>query len=269
MNNSPLISIIVPCYNDGEYIHECLNSVHNQHYNNYEIIVINDGSSDALTNKIIKNISHPRIKVLETQNQGVSFARNLGIKASTGKYILPLDADDKIGKDFITKAIRLLEDNSDIKVVNCDIELFGTKKGVVKFEPYSIEKLLCKNSLTVSSIYRSRDFDQTEGYNSNMKDGFEDWDFWLSLLKTGGKVHKIDSIEFFYRIKRNSRNSSLNSNHYKKLRRQIYENHKELYSNYLLDPQESFEYELITQSREYKLGVFLLKPIRAFYKLFH
>lgn len=269
MNNSPLISVIIPCYNDGKYIQECINSVHNQHYTNYEIIVINDGSSDALTNEIIKKIAHPNIKILETKNHGVSLARNLGIKESAGKYILPLDADDKIGFDFITKAICLLEDNPDIKVANCDIELFGTKKGVVRFEPYSLEKLLHKNIITVSSVLRRSDFEKTDGFNPNMKDGFEDWDFWLSMLKNGGKVHKIDSIGFFYRIKRNSRNSSLNRNHYQKLRRQIYDNHKELYSNYSLDPQESFEYELITQSREYKLGVFLLKPIRAFYKLFH
>lgn len=265
--NSPLISIIIPCYNDGKHITECINSVHKQVYKNYELIIINDGSQDEYTNKVIDKISHPKIKVIETKNQGVSLTRNLGIKESSGKYILPLDADDKIGMDFIANSIQILEKKPEVKVVNCETMLFGAKKGVFNLEPYSLEKLLGKNIMTVSSIYRKVDFDKTDGYNPNMKDGFEDWDFWLSLLKNGGTVHKIKSVEFYYRIKRNSRNSSLNRNHYKKLRRQIYENHKELYSNYLLDPQESFEYELITQSCEYKLGVLLLKPIRFLFRL--
>lgn len=267
--NKPLISIIVPCYNNGEYIQECLNSVHNQEYSNYEIVVINDGSTDAHTNKVVKAIAHPKVKILETKNQGVSLARNSGIEASSGKYILPLDADDKIGSDFISNAINILENNPDVKVVSCDVELFGAKKGLLELDSYSLGKILAKNLLTVSCVFRRTDFDQTPGFNPNMKEGFEDWDFWLSLLKTGGKVHKIESLGFFYRIKQNSRNSALTKAHYKKLRRQLYENHKELYSNYLLDPQESFEYELILQSREYKLGTFLLKPIRKLYSLFH
>ncbi|WP_297095235.1 glycosyltransferase family A protein [uncultured Draconibacterium sp.] len=268
MHIPPLISVIVPCYNQGEYLDECLESIHSQSYNNYEIIVINDGSTDELTNKIISKISHPKIKVLQTTNQGVSSARNHAINVSSGKYLLPLDADDKIGVDFIQKAVEILEKDDDIKVVNCDTKLFGIKNGIVRYEAYSLEKLLAKNMMTVSSVYRRSDFDRTNGYNTNMKDGFEDWDFWLSLLKNGGKVHKINSVGFYYRIKRKSRNSQLNA-HFKKLRRQIYKNHKELYAKHLLDPQESFEYELITQSHEYKLGVFLLKPIRTIYRLFH
>lgn len=270
MNDKPLISVIVACYNDGKYIQECLDSIHRQSCKSYEVVVVNDGSTDASTNAITRNISHPKIKVLETANQGVSAARNRGIKESSGKYILPLDADDKIGLNFISEAIDILEKNPEVKVVNCDTQLFGIKKGIIRHEPFSLEKLLAKNLLTVSSVFRRADFDQTNGFNPNMKDGFEDWDFWLSLLKNGGTVHKLNRVEFFYRIKRNSRNSSLiQSNHFRELRRQIYENHKELYAQFLLDPQESFEYELITQSREYRLGLLLLKPIRKLYSLFH
>ena len=271
MQTSPLISIIVPCYNQGKYLPECLASVHSQRYDNYEIIVINDGSTDADTNRTVREISTPRIKVLETKNQGVSAARNLGIKNSTGKYILPLDADDKIGADFIQKAVEILEKNENIKVVNCKVTLFGAKNGRLPVESYSLEKLLARNFIVVSAIFRRSDFEKTEGYNPNMREGFEDWDFWITLLKNGGAVHTLNDTGFFYRIKRNSRNASVLSSreHYRKLRKQIYRNHRDIYSKHLLDPQESFEYELITQSREYKLGTLLLKPIRTFYRLFH
>lgn len=258
----------MPCYNDGKFIRECLDSVHQQHYVNYEIVVINDGSTDTFTNKVVKGIDHPKITVLETDNQGVSLARNTGIKHSNGKYILPLDADDKIGKNFIGEAVAILESSEETKVVCCDIQLFGVRNEVIQFQEYTLERLMGRNIMTVSSMFRKSDFDQTHGFNPNMKDGFEDWDFWLTLLKTGGSVHKISGIEFYYRIKQNSRNSSLKDK-YRKLRRQIYNNHKDLYAQHMLDPLESFEYELITQSREYRLGLFLLKPVRKLYKFFH
>lgn len=268
MTNRPLISVIIPCYNDGKHICECLDSVHSQTYRNYEIIIVNDGSTDSDTIRIVKAICHPRIKLFETNNRGVSLARNKAIKESTGKYILPLDADDKIGSTFIADAVDILENNPCVKIVNCDVELFGAKKGLLKLDSFSLEKLMAKNLLTVSSVFRRVDFNETTGFNPNMKEGFEDWDFWLSLLKGGGSVHKIDAVGFYYRIKRDSRNSSLiKTAHFKKLRRQIYENHKELYSNYLLEPQDSFEYDLVIQSKEYKLGLFLLKPIRILLKL--
>ncbi|WP_319481205.1 glycosyltransferase family A protein [uncultured Draconibacterium sp.] len=271
MQTSPLISIIVPCYNQGKYLTECLNSVHSQRYENYEIVVINDGSTDAHTNKTVREISHPKVTVLQTENRGVSAARNRGIKNSTGRYILPLDADDKIGANFIQQAIEVLEKNEDIKVANCKVALFGTKNGILPVETYSLEKLLARNFIVVSAIFRRSDFEQTEGYNPNMREGFEDWDFWITLLKNGGAVHTLNDTGFFYRIKRNSRNASVISNreHYRKLRHQIYLNHQNIYSKHLLDPQESFEFELITQSREYKLGTILLKPIRTLYRLFH
>lgn len=266
MNNNPLISVIVPCYNDGKYINECLNSIHNQNYKNYEIIVINDGSTNTLTNEIINNISHPNIRVLQTENQGPSKARNQAIKESKGKYILPLDSDNKIGKSFIKEAIEILETKSKIKIVNCNLRLFGAKKGIIKFEPYSIQKLLCKNLIECASVYRRKDYNNTKGYNPNMRETFEDWDFWLSLLEEGGDVYTINRPEVYYRVKKESRNSSVSHEQFKRLRSQIYTNHKHLYSKHFFDPLMSFEYELIEQSKEYKLGKFLLKPIRAIYK---
>ena len=129
-NNPPLISVIVPCYNDGKYIKECLRSIHEQTYANYEIIIINDGSTDTYTNEVLKNLSHPKIRLLQTKNQGPALARNYAIKHSQGKYILPLDADNKIGSNFIREAIEILESDHSIKIVNCDIQLFGAKKGL-------------------------------------------------------------------------------------------------------------------------------------------
>lgn len=267
MVKNPLISIIVPCYNDGNYIHECLDSIYQQTYQNYEIVIINDGSDDDNTINIINKINHPKIKVLQTRNQGPSKARNYAIKHSSGKYILPLDADNKLGRDFIQEAIEVLEKRANVKIVNCDLIIFGAKKGYKNFDTYSIEKLLCENIIECASVYRRSDFDKTKGYNSNMKETFEDWDFWLSILENGGGVHKINKPGIYYRIKKGSRNSSVSQEQFKRLRFQLYNNHKELYAKYFFDPLLSFEYDLIKNSKEYRLGLFLLKPIRSIYKL--
>jgi len=268
MDIRPTISIIVPCYNDGKFIQECLDSIHNQDYEYYEIVVINDGSSDSNTNKIISKINHPKIKVIQTPNQGPAKARNQAIQSSTGKYILPLDADNKIAKPFIKEAIEILEKRPEIKIVSSDLEIFGLYKGKLKFDEFSIELLLCKNLMECASIYRRSDYDKTIGYNPNMKATFEDWDFWLSLLETGGEVYQIRKYYVSYRIKKTSRNQTVNFEQHKRLRRQLYNNHKEFFSKYFLDPMECYEYQTIYNSKEYKIGRVLLSPLRKIHRFF-
>ena len=110
------ISVIIPCFNHGLYINEAINSVINQSYLNWEIIVINDGSTDNETISILNSIVETeKIKVLNTANNGLASARNIGVKYSSGEFILPLDADDKIGSEYLQKAIDIISNNSNIK----------------------------------------------------------------------------------------------------------------------------------------------------------
>ena len=125
-----------------------------------------------------------------------------------------------------------------------------------------------QNILVVTSLFRKEDFYKTNGFNENMKLGFEDWDFWISLLKNGGEVYKINEFLFYYRILSNSRNRSLSNNIQNELRSIVYHNHQDIYSKYLLNPIDTFEFQNIINSKEYKLGFLLLKPIRFIYNLF-
>lgn len=102
----PLVSVIIPCYNKAAFLAEALDSVFMQSYSNWECIIINDGSLDN-TQNIAKSyaIKDNRFKYLCQDNQGVSIARNNGIKASSGIFILPLDADDTIEPTYIEKAV--------------------------------------------------------------------------------------------------------------------------------------------------------------------
>jgi glycosyltransferase involved in cell wall biosynthesis len=261
------VSVLITSYNKGKYIENTLLSVKKQTYNDIEIIIVDDFSDDKFTLNKLKSLSNSvdYIKFLD-ENIGVCEARNAGIKLATGKYILILDGDDLIAPTYIEKAVKILDENTEIKIVTCEVELFGYKKGKMKLSEPKIENLIAQNSIVISSLFRKEDFEKTNGFNSNMKEGLEDWDFWLSILENGGKVHRIPEILFFYRISKKSRNN-LSTETLKTLRYQVYENHKELYAKYLLNPLESFEYNLLINSWEYKIGKKLLKPFRALFKL--
>jgi GT2 family glycosyltransferase len=112
------------------------------------------------------------------------------------------------------------------------------------------------------------DFDSVGGYSENMKEGLEDWDFWINLLKYGGKVKYINGVHFFYRIKKKkySRNTSIDDNEYISLRRQIWENHKDIFATVFLNPLETSEYLRVANSKEYLIGRILLNPIRKIFK---
>jgi glycosyltransferase involved in cell wall biosynthesis len=259
---SSLVSVIIPCYNQGAYLSETIQSILNQSYSNIEIIVVNDGSTDKYTIELLNQKQWPNTKIINITNSGVSNARNIGVEASNGEYILFLDGDDLIAPTYIAKALNVLENSLDIKVVSCEVGYFGKKEGVFKLPPYSLEDLLGQNLLVITSLLRKKDFVATNGFNDNMREGFEDWDFWLTFLKDGGNVIRINEVLFFYRINRRSRNGTLGLEKQDKLRRQIYKNHIELYSSHFLDPKKCFEYTNLLNSKEYKLGRLILLPVR-------
>lgn len=125
------VSIVIPVYNSEKYIYKCLNSITNQSYKDLEIIVINDGSVDESDN-IIKDLKNTdkRIIYIEQKNSGVSAARNLGIKVSTGEYITFIDSDDTVEKDYIELLINEINKKS-IDIVACgytDISIYGAIK---------------------------------------------------------------------------------------------------------------------------------------------
>lgn len=264
----PSVSIITPCYNDGKYILDTVKSVETSTYANIEHIIINDGSTDSYTLEVLHRINNPRVRIIHTENQGVCKARNTAIKHSSGKYILPLDGDDLISTEYVSRAVERLEADENVKVVTCNYRLFGKINRSVKIEPYSMEKLLGHNLYIVSSFFRRTDFNRVGGFNENMNNGLEDWNFWISILELEGSVMILEDEHFLYRIKPRqvSRNASMTQDDHKELRRLLWENHRELYSHTFPDPLQTFEYLNVANSKEYRLGKALLAPIRKLFR---
>ena len=263
MSNQSLVSVIVPCYNQSEYIAETLESVLGQTYKCWECIIINDGSTDNSEEIILSFCKKDsRFKYIYQKNQGIVVARNNAIKQCHGRYILPLDGDDIILKEYLELAVKKLDENDNIELIYCDVVKFG----MLQDEQYILPKLTLRNILHTgccvnSSIFRKTTFDKIGGYKSEMKDGWEDWEFFISLLENGGKPHKLEKPLFKYRISKDSRNTSIKSDNKRKLRAQIVRLHPHLfyeqYDNLWSD------YYSITNSRSYKIALLLKKMYKS------
>lgn len=205
------ISIIVPCYNQAQYLDECLQSVLDQTFPDWECIIVNDGSNDN-TEQVSKNWVNKdsRFKYYHQENAGLSATRNKGIQNAIGEFILPLDADDKISKEYCKLAMIEFEKGKDLKVVYCQAEKFGEEIGEWILESFSINRLAIINLIFCSAIFRKKDWQKVGGYDIKMIYGLEDWEFWIAILKNGGEVKRLTDVGFYYRIKQVSMVTSLN-----------------------------------------------------------
>ena len=228
------VSIIMPCFNDGAYIEESINSVLKQSYKEIELIVINDGSTDDNTNEILNKINHPLIKVYTTKNIGPAAARNYGIQNAKGKYILPVDADDLIHERYVEFCVKELEKNSNVGIVYCYAELFGEQTGRWDLPDYSFKSMLLDNIIFVTSMFRKEDWKIIGGFNESLVHGMEDYDFWLSILELDREVIQLKEVYFYYRIKKVSRTTRFtdDSDIVKNTYRTLYLNHPKFYSKY-------------------------------------
>lgn len=234
---TPLVSIIVPCYNYGHYLVEALDSVISQTYKEWECIIVNDGSTDH-TEEVALSFCEldNRFKYIFQENQGVVAARNSALQIAKGKYILPLDGDDKIHSRYIEKGIEVLENNEVVKVVYCRAAYFGELTGEVVLKPFTLENLLIRNMIFCTALHRKADSDKVGGYNPFMNKGLEDWDYWISILKDGGEAYQIPEIFFYYRRRKGTRSDSFTFAEEANLRNQLYERHQGVYKKVIGDP---------------------------------
>lgn len=204
----PLVSVVVPVYNMEEYLPETLDSVLASDYPALEVIVMDDGSRDR-SFSIAQGYSrrYPNVRAYMQENHGVCVARNQAISRARGKYILPVDADNRVTPSFISSAVRAIETDAEVKVVTCRMEFFGARKGEWKLPPFSLRLLARKNMMDTCALYRRSDWERAGGYCETIV-AREDWEFWISLLKYGGKVVRLPETGLYYRIRPHSKRIS-------------------------------------------------------------
>lgn len=272
-NVNSLVSVIIPCYNDQNYIQQAINSINNQTHKNVEIIIVDDGS-DFATKEVLKGIRQEKLIILSQENAGPSAARNNGIKQAKGDFILTLDADDYFEKDFISKALNCLVENTKVGLISCWFETFTDEGIKEKFKRTGtdLKTLVLYNGASAGSVlFRKQSWLDANGYDEKMKKGYEDWEFNISIVKAGWEINIIEEYLFNYRKKARSRNLKADEFHKYELWKYIYIKHKDLWvANYELMIDSTFSQMEVLEmgshnlrkSADYRIGKMLLRPFR-------
>lgn len=218
-NTAPKVSIIIPVYNTGKYLEECLDNVVHQTYSNIEIVCINDGSTDD-SSEILKRYSarDDRMKIISQENSGVVTARNNGISQATGEYILAIDSDDIVAKDIVKKLLAVIID-SEYDIVLPKTECFGAVEGEYVMPEPTAQNMANQNCIvSTCGMYRKESWVKYGGYDTRFDKGMEDYDFWWNFFQDVKKAKKIDEILFYYRVKERTESRNMQTlKHHNKL----------------------------------------------------
>lgn len=207
--NSTKLSVICPCYNQGEFLAESVNSILIQDFQDWELIVINDGSTDnTLELAMSYSFKDSRIKVINQQNQGLSASRNAGIIASCGNWLHFLDADDKLLEKAFSSVLTYQNQDPEIDVI---IGSYSYFKGNSFFYSHifdervlELDSFFKSNVAPPVSFFISKSCQEKVGLFDLTLKSCEDWDFWIRAAKVGAKIKTIQDVLAGYRYVPNS-----------------------------------------------------------------
>lgn len=180
MTNNYMISIIIPVYNQAKHLNKCLASIFNQIYENYEIIVVNDGSTDKIDEVMgnHKKLLGIKLIYLEQKNQGANAARNAGSWHAAGEFLLFCDADTLMKPKMLANMRETLKNNPNASFCYSSFA-WGSK--IFKLWPYELQRLKRMPYINIASLIRKQDF---PGFDERLK-RFQDWDLWLTMAERG------------------------------------------------------------------------------------
>jgi glycosyltransferase involved in cell wall biosynthesis len=225
----PLVSVIIPCYNDGQYLDDSIGSARNQAFKDLEIIVVNDGSTDPATLEKLAKLNDGTVRVLHKENGHLASARNHGIRHANGSIIVTLDADDRFEPSFVEKGVRVLQESEKVGAVTCYLRSFGVKKYRWKPLGGDIRNFLYRQESCASAMFRKACWEKIGGYDEKMKTGYEDWEFWLRLTAGGWTVHVLKEFLLNYRVTAKSMLLTQSEPRREEIVNYIMEKHRDLY----------------------------------------
>jgi glycosyltransferase involved in cell wall biosynthesis/GT2 family glycosyltransferase len=197
----PGISIVIPVHDDARYLMDALVSVFDGDAGvvGFEVVVVDDGSTDPATIAAIDAIDWPRVTVIRQENRGLPGARNAGIRAARGAYVVPLDSDDMLGPSYLGAMLRALDAHPDAAFAHCWAHLFGDVERVWQTRPYNPYQLLLSNSVVGCVMMRRSAWEAVGGYDETMTRGNEDWELWVRFLEAGYGQVQLPEPHFHYR----------------------------------------------------------------------
>lgn len=270
LRKSNLVSAVIPCYNHGEYIREAINSILSQTCKQIEVIVVNDGSEDEETLKILDKLDTPKTKVYHKENGGPASARNYGIKRCSGEYILTLDSDDKFAPDFVEKGLSILKAEPEIGMVTSYVKRYRDQNtSYTQLKGGGIENFLVANYANASLLFRYQCWMDADGYDEKIP-GFEDWEFFISVTKQGWNIYSIPEF-LFYHLERDGSRYEHDVENRPEIIKYLVKKHKALFQEHIVNIMYKNEYKrkeirdselMYKNSRAFKIGNFFLQPFK-------
>ncbi len=203
VQSSPLVSVVIPLYNQGQFLKEAVYSVLAQTQPRWEMIIVNDGSTDdslQQAQKILAEVSDPRIKLVSHENQGKGKTRNRGVKETSAPFVCILDADDMLAPQYFSTVLSIFEKDKEKNIgwVCPQTLLFGANNRTTWFWDYNFFHSLLKSPSPVSAIYRRDMYEEVNGYTESMTDA-EDYEFWIKAGECGWQAKTTTEHLFIYR----------------------------------------------------------------------
>lgn len=245
------VSVLMPCFNHGAFVEEALESVLAQTRQDFEIIIVDDGSTDPATVEKMKILSRPRITVLRTENRGLPAARNHAATHASGEFFCALDADDRLGPAWFEKAVASLDGEPSIAFVSHWLQTFGDERWTWTPATCDLPAMLARNAVNGAALVRRAAFEAVGGYDEQMREGCEDWDFWLRLVERGFRGAIIPEVLFFYRRRAGSMSRNmLDQQAYRRPLATLLVKHQHAYRQHLVDVLVAKEAETLHLTQE-------------------
>lgn len=206
----PLLSVVIPCFNYGAYLLQALRSVKGQTLQDIEVIIVDDGSDERRTLRLLARLQRwTALTLLRQDNAGPGAARNAGAAKARGRYVCCLDADDWLAPDYLEKCVILLEADAGTRVAHSWMQLFGEEERLARTLDLDPELLRYVNHLGVSAVFHREDWLAVGGFTLE-RNQHEDWDYWVRLACAGVRGRVIAEPLFFYRRHAGSRLAWIN-----------------------------------------------------------
>jgi glycosyltransferase involved in cell wall biosynthesis len=198
--SAPAVSIVTPVFDTGALLEPMLASVAAQTLHDWEHVIVDDGSTDAVTRRLLDAAAtRPGVTVVRTENGGPARARNLAVERARGRYVLPLDADDYLASAFLARTVPILDGEPGVGVVHTWVGLVDGHVGTWRTGPFTLPALLARCTVHVSSLVRRDLWRDVGGLDPAFAEASEDWDFWIRLAARGVVAREVPEVLAYYR----------------------------------------------------------------------
>jgi glycosyltransferase involved in cell wall biosynthesis len=248
---APRVSVVMACYNLGRYLDEAVESVLAQTFQDFEIVIVNDGSSDPETNALLARYERPKTRVIEAPHRGASAARNLGVAEARGELVTGFDCDDVLDPTFLEKTVRVLDETPNVGFVSCYVKTFGEESWEWKRDELDLVTMLGECTALGPSLIRRAVFLDAGGYDESLGEiGDEDWELFISITERGWDGAVVPETLYHYRRRSGSLSTVCDrpENH-RRVFAYLLEKHRASYERHVLDVLVNREAEACTMRK--------------------